>query len=107
MFRAAKDALAGKSARAYLNEAISRYGKLEDLRIDSKEGTLVASCRLHGEQEPLTVTVGRYTIESQGGQKSLRLEECRCDREWVQNVLMDFGEGKSFPIPGWAAAALS
>ncbi len=107
MFRAAKDALAGKSARAYLNDAIARYGRLEDLRIDSKLGTLVATCRLHGENAPLTVTVGRYTIESQGRQKFLRLEQCGCDREWVQNVLTDFGEGKSFPIPVWAAAALS
>ena len=107
MFRAAKDALAGKSARTYLNDMISRYGKLEDLRIDSKLGTFVATCRLHGESAPLTVTVGRYTIESQGGQKFLRLERCRCEREWVQNLLTDFGEGKSFPIPGWAAAALS
>lgn len=107
MFRAAKDAIAGKSARAYLNDQIARYGTVEDLRIDSKLGTLTATCRLHGETTPLTVTVGRYTIESRGGQKFLRLEQCRCDREWVQNLVTDFGEGKSFPLPGWAAAALS
>lgn len=107
MFRAAKDALAGKSARAYLNEAIARYGKLEDLRIDSKARTLVATGRLHGEKESLTVSVGRYTIETKDGRKFLRLEQCSCDREWVGNLLADYGEGKSFPIPGWAAAALS
>jgi hypothetical protein len=51
MFRSAKDALAGKSARIYLNDLLARYGRLEDLRIDSKAGTMELTCLLHGERE--------------------------------------------------------
>ena len=107
MFRAAKDALAGKSARLYLNELLSRYARLETLDIDSKTGRMELTCLLHGESAPITVTVGRYTIEQQGSDRFLRLGDCRCSRPWVQNILTDFVEEKSFPLPVWAAAALS
>jgi hypothetical protein len=106
MFRAAKDAVAGKSAKIYLNDLLSRYGRLDDLRIDSKSGSMEVSCLLHGEAEPLLIVVGKYSIEQQGGSRMLRLSDCRCSRTWVQNLLADFVEKKSFPLPGWAAAAL-
>ena len=106
MFRAAKDALAGKSAKVYLNDLLSRYGRLEELRIDSKNGTMQVVCLLHGEKEPLVVEIGRYSIEQQGSQRVLRVADCRCSRLWVQNILTDHVEKKSFPLPGWAAAAL-
>lgn len=106
MFRAAKDALAGKSARIYLNDLLSRYGRLEELRIDSKSGSVELSCLLHGETQPVLIVVGKYMIEQQGDTRMLRLAECRCSRIWVQNLLADFVEKKSFPLPGWAAAAL-
>ncbi len=107
MFRAAKDALAGKSARVYLNDMLARYGRLEDLRIDSKRGRMEVVCLLHGEAEPLRIEVGRYVIEDASGEKTLRLSDCRCSRAWVQNLLNDYAEKKVFPLPGWAAAALS
>lgn len=107
MFRAAKDALAGKSARVYLNDMLARYGRLEDLRIDSKRGRMEMSCLLHGESEPLRIEIGRYVIEDRGGEKMLRLADCHCSRLWVQNLLNDYAEQKAFPLPAWAAAALS
>ncbi len=106
MFRAAKDALAAKSARVYLNDLISRYGRLEELRIDSKESRMEMRCLLHGETEPLHIEIGSYVIEEKDGEKMLRLSQCRCSRVWVQNLLSDFAEKKSFPLPGWAATAL-
>lgn len=90
----------------YLNDLLSRYGRLEELRIDSKSGSMELNCLLHGETEPLLIEVGKYTIEQQGGERMLRLSDCRCSRLWVQNLLADFVEKKSFPLPGWAAAAL-
>ncbi|WP_138223234.1 hypothetical protein [Nibricoccus aquaticus] len=107
MFRAAKDAVAGKSAKIYLNDLLSRYGRLEELRIDSKRGSMELTCLLHGETKPLSIEVGKYTIEQQGETRLLRLAECRCERVWVQNLLADFAEKKTFPLPSWAAAALS
>jgi hypothetical protein len=106
VIRAAKDSVAGKSARLYLNELIARYGRLETLTIDSREGSMVFTCLLHGEREPIIVRVEQYRIEQQGQACALRLLQCRCERPWVQALLEDFVQEKAFPLPAWAAAAL-
>ena len=107
MFRAAKDALAAKAAQTYLNEKLARYADVQRLQIDSGGGKMEVVCTLRGEAEPIAVRIGRYAIETQGGEKMLRLADCRCERPWVQNLLDDFVEQRAFPLPSWAAAALS
>jgi hypothetical protein len=107
VIRAAKDAVAGKSARLYLNELLARYGRLEDFSIDSREGSMQFTCLLHGELQPILVRIDEYRIEQQGQSFALRLLRCRCDRPWVQALLDDFVQDKTFPLPRWAAATLS
>lgn len=107
MFRAAKDAIAAKAAQTYINEKLARYAEVQRLHILSGEGKMEVVCKLHGESEPISVEIGRYAIEGHGNEKMLRLADCRCERPWVQNLLTDFVEHRSFPLPSWAAAALT
>lgn len=107
MFRAAKDAIAAKAAQAYINEKLARYAEVQRLQIFSAEGKMELVCKLYGEAEPISVEIGRYAIEGHGNDKTVRLADCRCGRPWVQNLLSDFVEQRSFPLPSWAAAALS
>ncbi|MGC4071421.1 MAG: hypothetical protein QM760_02660 [Nibricoccus sp.] len=100
MFRAAKDALAGKSARVYLNDLLARYGRLEDLRIDSKNGTMAIRCLLHGETAPLQIEIGKYVVEEKDGEQLLRISQCRCSREWVQESSQRFCREKIFSAAG-------
>ena len=67
MFHAAKDALSSQAARSYVNGLIKRYGEVRDLKIDSKEKTVVVVCILEGEPEPVKVRIDRYRIESELG----------------------------------------
>ena len=106
MFRAAKDALASEAARRYLNGLVARYGEVNELRIDSKNKTMCAVCRLEGEAEPVAIDVAEYEIQAVGKDKVLRLGTCRCSRPWLQNLLTDFVRGREIKLPGWAAAAL-
>jgi hypothetical protein len=39
MFRAAKDAFTGAAARKFLDSRIERYGKVAELRLDSRKNT--------------------------------------------------------------------
>lgn len=106
MFTAAKDAMTGKAAQAFINERMAPYGKVERLKIDSKARRIEASCLLHGETAPISVVVGRYEIETTGGASMVRLHECTCSKPWMQNLLRDFAERRPFPLPSWVAAAL-
>jgi hypothetical protein len=106
MFTAAKNALAGKAAQVYVNNLISRYGRLQDLKIDTNAKTVEAACLLHGETEALIVKVGRYAIQREGDRCFIQASACSASRPWLQNLLEDHVQGKRIELPAWAAAAL-
>ncbi|MDB6113758.1 MAG: hypothetical protein JWQ83_1132 [Lacunisphaera sp.] len=106
MFAAAKDALTSKTAQAWANNLIGRYGRIDGLKLDSRNKTLEATCQLEGEVSPITVKIGSYTVESEGGKKYLRARDFTCTRPWLQNALNDFGDKQRVELPSWAAAAL-
>lgn len=106
MFTAAKDALASRTAQSWANNLIARYGRVQDLKIDSARKTLEVTCQLNGEVSPITIKVARYELESEGGKKYLRASGFTCTRPWLQAVLTDYGERKRIELPPLAAAAL-
>ena len=106
MFDSAKNALASKAAQLYVNNLLARYGRLRELRIDTRTRTIDAVCELQGESEPLTLRVERYSVEERGGRRFLQLDSFSCSRPWVQRLLEDFVQGRAFELPPWAASAL-
>lgn len=106
MFNAAKDAIASRAAQTYLNDRLSRYGKVERLKIDSERKQMEVVCLLEGEPTPVTVRVGAYAVESEGPKRFLRISDCTCSRPWLQNLLNDFADGRRVELPAWAAAVL-
>ncbi len=106
MFAAAKDAMTSRAAQTWANDFISRYGKVQELKIDSRRKTLEVSCQLEGEATPITVKIGNYVIETEGAKRFLRASGFSCSRPWLQNVLEDHGPKQRIELPPWAAAAL-
>jgi hypothetical protein len=106
MFNAAKDALTSQAAKAWANTLIARYGKVQDLKIDSRQKTVEVTCLLDGEISPVTVRIGNYTVESEGDKKFIRATLFSCTRPWLQNLLTDFGHKQRIELPPWAAAVL-
>jgi hypothetical protein len=106
MFESLKDTISAKAALPYLNDRIARYGRLKDLKIDSRNITIEAACLLHGEAGPISIRIGQYTIEKRGEKRFIRVSDCSCTRPWLQSLLEDFVQGQSFELPAWAAAAL-
>ena len=106
MFNAAKDALTSRAAQAWANTLIVRYGKVQDLKIDSRRKTVEVSCLLDGESTPITVRIEKYLVETERDKKFIRATDFSCTRSWVQNFLRDFGPQQRIELPPWAAAAL-
>ena len=106
MFTAAKDALAGQAARVWANNLIARYGKVQDLKIDSRQKTVEVSCLLEGEATPITIRIGNYVVETEQDKKFIRATDFTCSRPWLKNFLMDFGPKQRIELPPWAAASL-
>ncbi|MEO5959613.1 MAG: hypothetical protein ABIZ49_00925 [Opitutaceae bacterium] len=106
MFTAAKDLMASQAAKAYLNNFISRYGKVQELTIDSKNQRIEVVCQLNGEVAPIAVTIVKYRMEAEGTKKFFTIVDSSASRPWLQGVIRDFGHGRRFEVPGFAAAAL-
>ncbi len=106
MFTEAKDAMASRGAQVYLNSLIAPYGRLTELRINSRVRSIEGVCLLHGESSPIAITVSSYVIEEVGSKRVLRVLQCSSSREWAQALLRNLVEGRSLELPSWAAAAL-
>jgi len=106
MFNAAKDALASKAAQTWANSLIARYGKVQNVKIDSLLKSLEVSCLLDGEPTPITIRIENYVVETDQDKKFIRATRFSCTRPWLQNVLTDFGPKQRIELPPWAAAVL-
>jgi hypothetical protein len=106
MFNAAKDALASRAALAWANTLIARYGRVQNLAIDSQRKTVEVSCLLNGESTPITIRINSYVVEAERDKKFIRATGFTCSRPWLQSLLTDFGHRKRIELPPWAAAAL-
>jgi hypothetical protein len=106
MLSAAKDAMASMAAKSYLNNFIERYGRVDDLKIDTKRSRIEVVCTLIGEVAPIGVTIERYRIEDRGARKVLQVLDSSATRPWLQAVMRDHLHGREFEVPPWAASAL-
>lgn len=98
--------MASRGVQMYLNSLLAPYGKLTELRINSKARSIEGVCLLDGESSPIAIAVGSYVIEVDGSKRILRVVECTCSRAWAQALLKNLVEGRPLELPAWAAAAL-
>lgn len=106
MFSAAKDVMTSKAAKAWVNDFIKPYGRVEELKIDSKRRRVEVMCHLNGEVSPIGVTIEKYLIDTNGPNPVLQVIDSSATRPWLQAVMRDHLHGRKFDLPPWAAAAL-
>ena len=106
MFSAAKDLMTSKAAKAYVNDFIKRYGRVDELAIDSKRCRIEVVCTLNGEVSPIGITIEKYQVRQEAGKTFLEVLDSSATRPWMQTAMRDHLHGRRIEVPGWAAAAL-
>ncbi|HSW13845.1 MAG TPA: hypothetical protein VLI06_13460 [Solimonas sp.] len=106
MFGRMKDAALGMALRAFINERLSDYGEIQDLKVDTGASRLKMHALLRGEQHPVSVTVERYELEREGDEVYVVLRQLSSSREWLTLLLRKLFTGKRYKIPAAAAALL-
>lgn len=106
MFSAAKDMMTSKAAKSYANDYIKRYGRVDELTIDSTRCRIDVTCTLNGEVSQIGVTIAKYQIVDEDGKVFLEVLSSSATRPWLQTVMRDHLHGKKIPLPSWAKAAL-
>lgn len=106
MISAAKDLMTSRAARAYVDNLIKAYGRVRELRIDSRRGRMELSCELLGEAEPLLIVIERYVIVTGDDPPSLEVQASTASRPWLEAALRVHLHGRRIALPAWAATAL-
>ncbi|WP_414661718.1 hypothetical protein [Horticoccus sp. 23ND18S-11] len=106
MFYAAKDMMAAKAAKTYLNNVIKAYGRVEELIVDSKRRRIELSCQLEGEVSLIGVTIEQYRLERRDEKTFVAVVASSATRPWMQAAMRQHLHGREFELPSWAAAVL-
>lgn len=98
--------MTSKAAKAYVNDYIKRYGRVDELTIDSKRNRIEIVCHLNGEVSPIGVTIEKYRIDREDGKAVFEVLDSSATRPWLQAVMRDHLHGRKFDVPSWVATAL-
>ncbi|MCX7069540.1 MAG: hypothetical protein NTW01_00900 [Gammaproteobacteria bacterium] len=97
--RGVKDGALALSLKAFVNDKLSAYGEIVDVTIDTAVNRLTARAMLKGERDPVTVTVERYEIESEGEERFIKLKTFTSSRSWLTQLLNKLLADKRYKIP--------
>ena len=67
-----------KCLQAWANNLIACYGRVQELKIDSRLKTIAVTCVLEGEATPITVRIENYVVETERDKKMIRATGFSC-----------------------------
>ncbi len=102
-----RDRAISAALKKLLEPRVKRYGRLTRITLDSSQRSLRAEVLLHGETEPVTLSIGRYDMVTEGGRGFLVMHDIRASREWLERLAQDFLEGRTVRIPSALERTLS
>lgn len=104
----AKDRLVENVAPAILNgSALKPYGRIVQLKLNSREKRMEASLELKGEAEPVRVQVDHYELIWEEGRLLLSIQAISTNKEWLTNLALHFLKEKRILVPPDVAKVLS
>jgi len=106
MLKKMKDATLSKGIKIAINMQIKEYGKMLKLNLNSQEKTIDIEVMLDGEQEPLSVHVGKYELTEKGDIHFLKIHDVVTSRAWINTLVSNYLEGRTFKIPAEYAKML-
>ena len=99
----ASAALIGRLVEGY----VRKYGRIENIVIDSSRKIVEAEILLNGEAESMTIRISRYEIIREEGHHKIVARGVSASREWIDAIARDFLEGRAIRIPSSIAKVLS
>ncbi|MBN2298746.1 MAG: hypothetical protein JXM72_09135 [Deltaproteobacteria bacterium] len=95
-----KDLGISKALMALGESYIDRFGKILNLRLDSKNNEIHIEIMLRGESTPLEIHIKGYTIIEEGGEHFIAAEKIHVSREWINALAREYIQGRRFKISG-------
>ena len=99
MIRRLKDKTLSRGLALALNSRIEKYGRILDLRLDSRNKRLELELLLNGETDPLQVRVENYEVREEAGRWYLLAKELKSSREWIDTLAREYLSQRPLEIP--------
>ena len=94
-----KDIALSSAILAILNAKLKKFGKISNLKLNTKNKKIELKIGLKGELEPLIVTVHRYEIKEVDKKHYLITHNIDTSREWINLVAQEYFSNEKFEIP--------
>src|SRR5262245_40234721 len=99
-----KDKLVESMAPSLLNKALLKpYGRIIELKLNSRDKALEITLELKGEQEPVHLDIQEYEVIQEDGRCFLVIKKVSTSREWLTAIAKELAVGKRLELPGEAA----
>ena len=95
MLNKIKDKALATTAKVAINNTIKAYGEVLNITIDTKKHSLELETLLKGEIEPLSVSIGNYTLDN----NEIVISNITTSRAWINTLSKTYLEGKAFTVP--------
>ncbi|HHO77205.1 MAG TPA: hypothetical protein ENN05_12370 [Deltaproteobacteria bacterium] len=95
-----KDMGVSRALMALGERYFDRFGKILDLKLDSKNNEIHLEILLRGESTPVEVYIKRYTITEERGMHFIAAEKIYVSREWMNVLAREYVQGRRFKISG-------
>jgi hypothetical protein len=99
MLRGIKDSAVSMMVKAYLNDKFKEMGEITEVSLDTAASKLAIVARMRGETEPVSATIERYELETEGPDRYIVLKEFVTSRAWLTAGLNQFLVGRRFKLP--------
>jgi hypothetical protein len=103
-----KDRLVESMAPGLLNKSLFKpYGRVVELKLNSRDKALELTLELKGEQELLHINVQDYELLQEDGHYFLTIKKVSTSREWLTALAEELALGKRLKVPAEAAGVVS
>jgi hypothetical protein len=104
--RHGKDKAVSKTLTFFVDQLISKYGKIIDIRLDSNDRRIEIEMLLKGESAPVSIRLENYEIISEGHRHFITCRDIHVSREWMKMLTDDLIRDRRFEIPSKYARLL-
>ncbi len=97
--RQGKDKALSRTLEILGRQAVSRYGTLCDITLDSLHRKIEIEVLLKGESCPVRISINRFDIVFEGDQASVVFRDIAVSREWMKTLAEDILKDRPLKIP--------
>ena len=97
--RQKKDSTGSALIERGLQNLIAPYGRMLNLRIDSRNNSIQCELLLKGESSPIQISINRYELTNDDSGTCVVIHEASASREWMTTLLSQFVLGRKVRVP--------